>query len=359
MKLLVEAPLNRLSLGNVSYNIIRELQKRGVEIGIFPIGNTDLDAYDPPEEFKAYLQNAVNRRFDFLSPEIPCLKIWHLNGSENRKNKRQYLLTFYECNRPTVIEAKLAQAQDITFFCSSEARNRFEDVGVETADFAPLGFDEDFGVTNKPYLSDTIHFGLMGKFEHRKHTAKIIKTWAAKYGNDNKYQLTCCVNNPFFNEEQMKGVISNTLGGQHYKNINFLPHLQKNSEVNELLNAIDIDLTGLSGGEGWNLPAFNATCIGKWSVVLNATSHKDWATPENSILVEPSGEMSVVDGVFFNEGADFNQGTFYTWTEEEALQAMAKAESKVGEINTEGQKLSERFTYSNTVDIMLSKIFEN
>jgi hypothetical protein len=29
-------------------------------------------------------------------------------------------------------------------------------------------------------------------------------------------------------------------------------------EMNEFLNAIDVDLTGMSGGEGWNLPAFNA-----------------------------------------------------------------------------------------------------
>jgi hypothetical protein len=192
-----------------------------------------------------------------------------------------------------------------------------------------------------------------------KISARIIKTWAAKYGNNSKYQLTCCVSNPFFNEEQMKSVISNTLGGQHYKNINFLPHLQKNSEVNELLNAIDIDLTGLSGGEGWNLPAFNATCLGKWSIVLNATSHKDWANEKNSILIEPSGEMPVADGVFFNKDADFNQGTFHTWLEEDALEAMCKAEEKAGEINIEGQKLAERFTYANTVDTILSRIFEN
>jgi len=357
MKLLVEAPLNRLSLGNVSYNIIRELQKKGVDIGIFPIGNPDLGAYQPSEEFKAYLQGAIDKRYDFLKQEIPCLKIWHLNGSENRKNKRQYLLTFYECNRPTKIEVALAKAQDATFFSSSEAVNHFKNAGVDNADFAPLGLDEDFGPTNKPYLKDTVHFGLMGKFEHRKHTAKIIKTWAAKYGNDTKYQLTCCVTNPFFNEEQMKGVISNALGGQHYKNINFLPHLEKNSEVNELLNAIDIDLTGLSGGEGWNLPAFNASCLGKWSIVLNATSHKDWATAENSILVEPSGEMSVVDGVFFSKDADFNQGTFYTWKEEDALEAMSKAEEKVTEVNIKGRELAKQFTYGKTLDAILSKIF--
>ena len=91
MKLLLEIPLNRLSFGNVSYNLIRELYKLNVDIGIFPIGNVDLSAFDASEELKTYIEEAINRRWDFLSSEIPCLKLWHLNGSENRKNKDQYL----------------------------------------------------------------------------------------------------------------------------------------------------------------------------------------------------------------------------------------------------------------------------
>ena len=75
--------------------------------------------------------------------------------------------------------------------------------------------------------------------------------------------------------------------------------------------SIDIDLTGLSGGEGWNLPAFNCTALGKWSVVLNASAHKDWATESNSILVEPSGQIPVDDGLFFKTGLPINQGKFF------------------------------------------------
>ena len=84
----------------------------------------------------------------------------------------------------------------------------------------------------------------------------------------------------------MNQAVSQALEGKRYGNINFLPYLKTNSEVNDFLNAIDIDLSGLSGGEGWNLPSFNATALGKWSIVLNATSHTDWATQSNSILVE-------------------------------------------------------------------------
>ena len=69
--------------------------------------------------------------------------------------------------------------------------------------------------------------------------------------------------------------------------------------------------------------------------------------------------MDSADGVFFSKGADFNQGTFHTWMNEEALWGMAKAELKVGQVNTEGQKLADEFSYSRTVDTMLAKIFKN
>lgn len=351
MKILVDAPLNSLSLGNVSYNIIRELIEKGHEVGIWPVSNkVDLGAYQVPDSLAEKINDGIQNRYDFLSEDIPVLKVWHLNGSEERKNSKQYLYTFYECNQPTDIEKKLCNAQTKTIFSSSCAADIFG------AEFVPLGFDRDFYNTNRSYLNDVVHFGLMGKFEKRKHTGEIISNWAKKYGNNNKYQLTCCVTNPFFGEEEMGHIINSCLGGERYTNINFLPYLKHNSEINELLNAIDIDLTGLSGGEGWNLPAFNATCLGKWSVVLNATSHKDWATKDNSILVEPTSEMPCEDGKFFINGSNFNQGTFHTITDDEMIAAMEKAEEKVGQTNTEGQKLADKFTYSKTVDSILAHI---
>jgi hypothetical protein len=223
----------------------------------------------------------------------------------------------------------------------------------------PVGFDEDFFKTDKKYLdSNIVHFGLMGKFEKRKHTEKIIRLWLEKYGNNNKYQLSVCVTNPFLNQEEMNAVLSNCLQGTRYTNINFISYLKTNSEVNELLNSIDIDLTGLSGAEGWNLPSFNSTCLGKWSIVLNATSHKDWANEENCILVEPNGKEECYDNKFFQKGASFNQGNIYTWDRDIVSQAMDKAVSKKGQINAEGEKLKDEFSYSRSVDRLLKGIEE-
>lgn len=359
MKLLVEAPINSLSLGNVSINFLKELKNKNVEVGIFPVGNIDIQAYDLESDFTSWLQESTNNRFKFLNKDVPQLRLWHLNGSENRKNAKQYLYTFYECNEPTSTEISIAKAQDNVFFSSTYSTNKFIEKGCENASFIPLGFDKTFFKTDKKYLDGVIHFGIMGKFEKRKNTGKIIQNWARKYGNNNKYQLTCCVTNPFFKPEDMQNVIQTVLEGKRYTNINFLPYLQKNSEINELLNAIDIDLTGLSFAEGWNLPSFNATCLGKWSIVHNATAHKDWANTDNSIIVESESEIECYDQVFFQKGSEFNQGTWPIYSDDAMITAMEKAETKAGKINTEGQKLCDSMSYSNTVDSILSSIYKN
>lgn len=353
MKLIVEAPINSLSFGNVSVNMLRELFKSGVEVGLFPVGKPDLSAFALDPQFASWLQESVDKRLDFLADKVPTFKLWHFNGGENRKSPKQHLYTFYECSEPTKHEVSVCKSQDVTFLSSRYSRDLFQNAGCDNVQFIPLGFDEDFKKTNKKYLEGVVHFGLMGKFEKRKHTAAIIKAWLKKFGNDNRYQLSCCVTNPFFNPQQMQAQIASVLEGKRYSNINFLPYLKTNAEVNEFLNAIDIDLTGLSGGEGWNLPAFNATCLGKWSVVLNATSHSDWANSENSILINPNGRMSVADGVFFAEGQEFNQGVFFTWKEEDAIDAMELAVKKSSTVNSAGLGLGKVMTYKTTVSSIL------
>lgn len=351
MNLIVEAPLNSLSFGNVSYNFLRELFKANVEIAYIPIGEPDLTAFQPTEQFIQWLNKSASRRFDCLDLDIPTLRLWHLNGSDFLRSRKQFLLTFYECNSPTNVERKIANLQTKTFFSSTFSKNQFEN-----SETFSLGFDEDFKQTNKKYMDGVVHFGLSGKFEKRKHTEKIIKSWLKKYGNNSKYLLSCCITNPFVKPEQMNQVISNILEGKYYSNINFIPWLKTNTEVNEFTNAIDVDLTGASGGEGWNLPAFNATCLGKWSIVLNGTAHKEWANSDNAIILEPNGEQESDDGMFFKKGAAFNQGTFLTFDEDEFIHALETAEKKVGQYNTCGALLGQTFTYKRALEEILSRL---
>lgn len=358
MKLLVNAPINALSFGNVSVNLLRQFYKKGVELVFFPIGEKiDLEAYDKIDDgFIKYIQAATNSRLDTINKDIPSLKLWHIFGSETRYTKNQSLFTFHEVSDLTGTEKNLLSLHDNILVTSTYTKRIFELNGLKNVHFIPLGFDTDFHHTGRTYLEDKIHFGLMGKFEKRKNSARIIKAWLKLFGNNPKYQLSCAVSNPFLDKAKFQNEMLKILEGKQYNNINFVPYMQTNAEVNDYLNSIDIDLGGLSGGEGWNLPSFNATALGKWSVVLNATAHKDWATSTNSILVEPSSLKDCYDDVFFKKGQAFNQGQFFDITDAEIENAISKSVSYAKKPNPEGLELKNKFTYEKTVETLLSAI---
>ena len=358
MKLLVNAPINALSFGNVSVNILRELYKKNIDLIFFPIGEKiELSAYDKiDQDFIKYLQERTNNRFEKIDKNIPSLKLWHIFGSESRYTKNQSLFTFHEVSEVTPIEKNLLNLQDNILVSSNYTKSIFELNGLSNVTYVPLGFDTDFHLTDRSYLPEKIHFGLMGKFENRKNSSRIIKTWLKLFGNKPEYQLTCAITNQFLEKSRFQNELLKIMDGKHYNNVNFLPYMQMNSEVNDYLNSIDIDLGGLSGGEGWNLPSFNATALGKWSVVINATAHKDWATKDNSILIEPSCLKDCYDDIFFKKGQAFNQGQFFDISDEEMENAILKSVSYAKTPNPEGLKLQKQFTYEKTVETILCAI---
>lgn len=316
-----------------------------------PIGNIDASAFPVDQEFANNIRQSIENRYEDLT--APCLKLWHFNdGGESRVGSgKSVLFTFHETSLPTATERNIAAVHDAVCVSSTYTKNNF---AAENFHFVPLGVDPDFRVLANPKkLIGRTHWGLVGKWEHRKHTKAIIKAWLAKYGGNDKHHLSCLVFNPFFNEQTMKGEILDAMGGKQYHNIQFLDRMPQNAMMNDFINSIDIDLSGLSGAEGWGLCAFNATALGKWSIVLNATSHKDWANEDNSILVEPNGTAPLVDGVFFREGAHFNQGAFYTWDAADVANAFEKAEKAASSVNSNGLLLQRTHTWSNTVDKLI------
>lgn len=360
MKLNIEAPINSLSLGNVTLNFLREFESLGVSYNFFPIGNNvDFSAYDNlSEKTKENIVHSINHRYLNYSSSYPSFKIWHINGSERRVGKDQYLYTFYECSRPTQEEINIVKAQKHVFFSSTYAADLFKNEGCFNVSAVPLGFDQDIELAPE-HKMDVIHYSLIGKFEKRKNTKKIIKCWLDLYGDKPGYQLTLLVGNPFYSDDECKNLLSDTLG-KEWSNVNVLGRLRFNSEVACLQKSTDIDLSGLSGGEGWNLPSFNATCLGKWSVVSNCSSHKDWANNENSILVEPDGLEPCYDDKFFIQGHPFNQGEFALLTEDTIKAGIVEATNRfaAGRVkNKEGAKLKNTFTYRNSAELILKEIF--
>ena len=127
MKLLLDAPVNDLSFGNVTLNLIKEFKKKNVELGIFPTrGVVNVSSFDLDREILSYIEDGINNRYSFLKQDIPALKLWHLDGAEERKASNQFLFTFYECSEPTDIEVAIANCQNKTIFSSQYSRDLLE-----------------------------------------------------------------------------------------------------------------------------------------------------------------------------------------------------------------------------------------
>jgi len=356
-----DAPINSLSFGNVSFNFLREFWKKGVSVSFFPQGNTaNFEAFDKADpKLLEWIQKSAYERYQTLDKKNPTLKLWHLNGGEQRVAPKQFLYTFYECDSPTQEEINIVKSQEHVFFSSSESCNHFKERGCDNVSFVPLGFDQDFCKTNKKYLGEkVIHFGLIGKFEKRKNTQAIIQTWLSKFGNNPEFQLTCLVNNPFFSSEDYSQIINQTLGGQRWTNLNLLPALKTNSEVNEVLNAIDIDLSGCNFNEGWNLPSFNSACLGNICIVGQGMAHKDWAEGENIIKLYPDGKEKCYDGVFFREGLPFSQGNFYTTNVNAIGEKMDEAIIQLQNHRKKYERIDliEKFSYEKSIEQILGRM---
>ena len=360
MDFALHVPINRVSFGQVSVNILREIFQRGLSPEIFPIGEVDTHTFRLEPEFLSWLEQCINRSYQTHQRTNPTFKLWHISGSLESLSKNQLLFTFHETDEATPVEVNIVKNNAKVLFSSKYSKDVFETFGCKNVGTLPLGFDNNsFKVLNKKYLSDRISFGVGGKLEKRKQHHRILNLWAKKYGNQHEYELNCALFNPHLPPEMQEAFRRQALEGKHYWNINFLPYMENNEAYNDFLNSNNIFI-GTSSAEGWGLPEFQSVAIGKHAVILNATGYKEWATEDNSVLIQPNGKVKLYDGVFFKEGMPFSQGSGYDWSEKDFYDALDKAVNrfKANPVNEEGLKLQNKFTYKNTVDKILSELSE-
>lgn len=349
--MIVNCPINSVSFGQVSYNILKNLK----DYKLFPIGNLDFSSFREEPEEQQKIGQAIFNSHVSASRKETSLKLWHISGLLESYSDKRAAITFHETDRLTDTEVNILNQLDIVFVTSNYTKSVFESQIKTKVVFIPLGFDSTHFSKVEVKRDDEIVFGLFGKAEVRKATYRILNIWAKVYGNNKKYKLNACIFNPFLSEDVQKSLINQALEGKAYWNINFLPSCKKNIDYNKVLNSIDIDLTGMSLCEGWNLPLFQTLCLGKQAVVLNAHAHKDFANHKNSFLVEPKGVIPAHDNVFFKQGGNFNQGNWFNFNSDDFIGAITKAEMVAKENNIEGEKLKE-FTYKKTAEVILKNL---
>lgn len=364
MNLNLSCPLSSVSFGQVSYNILKQLYLKGLSPHWFPVGNVDLSSFDKcPDDFKMWLNSCASKALKYYSRNNPEFRMWHISGSDTSHSKEQTLLTFHETSEITPYEKNILNNQKNVLVTSGYTKEVMNAAGVNNVSVVHLGFDdENFKRIEKhPYNGQCTVWGIAGKIEiTRKKTLRLIKLWASIYGNNPKHRLHIHVYNLFLDQDPQKcaainqNFVNQALGGIQYWNINLInKHLETSSAYNQFLNSIDIYLDG-GGSEGWGIPQFSATALGKHLVTINSGGVKEWANKDNAVLVEPSGMIDAYDNMFFHPNQPFNQGQFFDWKADDFVAGMKIAEERYAKnsVNEAGLEL-QKMSYSETVDKIL------
>lgn len=353
--MIFDTPINKTSLGQTGFNIFLALSRK-TDVSLFPYGNNvDLSAFNLNENSQFEINKSISKAFN-IDKSDNVLQLWHIQDSERViKGNKNCLFTFHETDRLTSYETNRLEQKDVIFVSSKYTKSIFDFYSTANVIYCPLGFDSNSFFKTKKEETEVISFGLRGKIEKRKHTVKIIKNWIKAFGGDPRYRLDLSISN-FFVEQDPQLLVLRELEEKTIPwNVNFLPYFSSNILFNEALNNVDIDLTGLSGCEGFNLPCFQSLCLGKQAVVLNAHVHKDYCNEKNSILVEPKELIPAIDNIFFHSGAKTNQGYWFDFDDDDCISAMKVAALKAKENNTEGERLKE-WTFDKTADIILANV---
>ena len=360
MEFSLNLTLSSVSFGQTSIAILREIKRRGLVPPLSPIGPVDLSAQKEDDDFNRWLSVCISRFNREHNRKNPTVKLWHLQDSLGSLSEKQILISFYELDQPTESEKNIARNNKRVLFSSEFTCEVFrKNGGCDNIGYIPLGFDSfNFEKINREYFTDgRITFNLAGKFEKRKHHAKILNAWSKRFGNDKRYSLQCALYNPFMTKEQNLSLFTQALSGIKFSNINYLAFMPHNKMYNDFLNSGDI-VIGMSGGEGWGLPEFQSVALGKHSVILNRNGYTSWANSKNSVLVESNGKVTCEDGIFFAAGHEFNQGTIFDFNEDEFIHSceLAINRAQANKLNLEGLKLQQEFPYSKTVDVILKEV---
>lgn len=357
-------PLNSVSYGQMCVGLTFEIYERGLTPNIFPIGQVDLSAYDLPNGYTEWLNYCVKKAHAKFKRSEPCLKIWHIEGLKERISDYQVVWTAHETNMLTDEEANILRNVDKVFGVSNYVTSVFRNHDVDAHTCHNFFDSRHLKKEEVKRQEDVTHWTLIGKIEKRKKTIDVIKAWCKKYANHRQHILHLSIDNPWLlngepdpikRNKMMMQYVAGAIGGLP-ANINFIPHVIKNSEMNQVYNVADVNLSGCSGAEGFNLPFFNSLCLGKQAVGVRAHAHLDFASNENSILFEPRELIDISDGLFFSYGGIFNQGKMYDWDEDKVIEAMEKAEKIAKVPNPEGEKLAEKFSVKNTANILLKAL---
>jgi glycosyltransferase involved in cell wall biosynthesis len=328
------APINSLGYGTVGINALLGLRQLGCNVALFPT-NPNVEY---PEEKAKELRAAVKAAelYDRWAPSIRICQQFDL--AQHVGKGIHAAVTYFERDQLYDAEINHLQNQDIVFASSAWMRDLLEEQirgpkivvaspGVDTAIFHPnvqplpqahlpssvparqnfdsqIGFDSMYGMSKPPspmpYASTPAPtvFLAVGKWEVRKGHDLLASLFQRAFTPRDNFKLILVTANPFLSPAQHNEWVKQfaNLGDKVEIHSSRLPDQKSLARV---MAGADCGVF-LSRAEGWNLDAAEMLAMGKHILITNFSAHTEFATAENSWLVDIQEKEPCNDGFWFH-----------------------------------------------------------
>lgn len=300
-------PINLLSYGLSGLNIAKALIGQGKNISLFPIGQVELQT----KEDLDIIQRACDRANTFNN-YAPSVRLFHQFSLAERIGKAtHYGWSIFELDEFNTREKHHLNSCDELIVSSKWAYDIIHKELDRPSHIVPLGVDRKIfhpDVAARPQLklrtsSSTFVVLHAGKIEERKGIKETIAAFNRAFKPADDVELWLFVPNRFTTEKEWatwnEYIFSpaNNPMWRYTKLIN--QSFQTQQEVAELMSQANVCIW-LSKAEGFNLPALESMSMGKDVILTNYSAHTEYATKENSHLVEIDGLERAYDGKWFN-----------------------------------------------------------
>jgi glycosyltransferase involved in cell wall biosynthesis len=370
MSINLTAPVNKLGYGIVGLNIALAMERRGDDPALWPLGGIEAD-----EVHHAALRRMMSRQAHY-DPLAPSLRVWHQFDLAQHVGKGLHAAyPFFELDRFKPAEKHHLKAQDVVFATSEWAaeilslsadlpseRVLVVNPGVDHAVFRPLETAKPAGLAgNTVFLS-------IGKWETRKGHDVLYRAFRKAFGPTDNVRLVMHCHNPCLGEhsapynQSWERLYRANLGEQV---VFTAGRLQTHEDVAHLMSQVDCGVFP-SRGEGWNLEAAEMLAMAKSVILTDYSAHRDFATKDNSLLIQVTELEDAHDGIWFKANDPSWEGNPGLWAAlgdcqidqmVEHLRSIHK-KKQAGDLrpNDEGHRSMQAFTWDNAARQMVTTL---
>jgi len=350
MKLNLNAPIGFTGYGVAGINICKQLVANNYDVSLFPIGNINTENQEDTN-----LMQGLSAKGDSFDYDSPSLKIWHQFDLVNKIGRGKYTAyPFFELDKLKSLEVHHLNFPDQLIVASQWAKNILIDNGItRPITIAPLGVDrkvfrpQEGGLQDPELDNDAYKFIAIGKWEVRKGYDILCELFNKAFESSDNVQLWILASSheSCFSKEELNQWHNYYLSSKLKSKIKIFPRIGSQIDVARIMASSNCGLF-ISRAEGWNLELLEMMSTGKPVITTNYSAHTEFATKDNSMLVDIDITEKAYDGKWFHGFG--NWAKIGKTQEDQIIEYMRLAYDQKLNSNDNGIETANKFSWENT-----------